>query len=539
MSPRPLPHRARLLPLALVVPFLVLASGCQDDPGPVGLSPSAFPALAVEESGSTTTGQDFEINLALDPDQASVPEGTTVTASTRATLGSAAGQNVVYVVDVSGSMRNPTFNPPQPALGDCDGDGESGTAMDAACLGLIALNESLGASPGTQVGLVAFARGAKTADMSPEAGIQTFLSPPNADVNANGIPDAEEVIRSLRTTFGGSAAAGIGLFTNNIEDGFALGTYYNSALTAMNGLQDTRPPEEGRTSFFLSDGNPGGEAFTTGPGSPLQAAVDAGTVIYTFGVGGGAANACSAGAPLRVIADQTGGSCTEVSDPSQLSAVLTGVLTRITKLELEVNGTLVSSKSGAEPFEMEIEDVDITSALVIGMNTVESTATAEDGTEISVMTTIEVVAAGDPGDPVDPVDPADPIAAEGCSPGFWSQNGIRSGSWPAGYDPADSVDSVFGSAAGYLGSTSLLGALQGYRSVRGPRSDINGASEILLRQGVAAVLNAESFGSSFPASVGGVVDAVNAALDSGDRAEILTLASTLDEWNNAGCSLPR
>ena len=128
---------------------------------------------------------------------------------------------------------------------------------------------------------------------------------------------------------------------------------------------------------------------------------------------------------------------------------------------------------------------------------------------------------------------------EGCSAGFWSQNGIRSGSWPEGYDPSDSVNSMFGSASGYLGATSLLDALEGYRSVRGERSDIDGASEILLQQAVAAVLNAESFGSSFPASVGEVVSAVNAALDGGDRAEILALSSTLDEWNNAGCSLPR
>ncbi|CAN5731085.1 hypothetical protein BH23GEM11_BH23GEM11_00580 [soil metagenome] len=144
----------------------------------------------------------------------------------------------------------------------------------------------------------------------------------------------------------------------------------------------------------------------------------------------------------------------------------------------------------------------------------------------------------DDSDPVDPVDPVDP-EFEGCSAGFWSNNGIRSGSWPAAYAPADRVDSVFSSAAGSLGSASLLQALEGYRHMRGARAGVAGASEILLRQAVAAVLNAESYGAMFPASVDDVVDSVNAALDAGDRAQILALAATLDEWNNAGCSLPR
>jgi hypothetical protein len=39
-------------------------------------------------------------------------------------------------------MENPSFNPFQPSVGDCDGDTLVGTALDSVCVGLIALNDS-------------------------------------------------------------------------------------------------------------------------------------------------------------------------------------------------------------------------------------------------------------------------------------------------------------------------------------------------------------------------------------------------------------
>ena len=186
--------------------------------------------------------------------------------------------------------------------------------------------------------------------MGPGAGAQTFTSPPDNDANSNTVPDADEVIHSLSTEFGGSGSAGIGQFTSDITAGFAFNTNYDAALTNMNAAFATQPAGDINTGFFLSDGEP--TTFTTGAGSPLQDAINAGTKILTFGIGGGAAGSCAPGEALRVIADSTGGTCTEVADPSTLSTVLPAQLTNIKTLELKVNGTVVATANGPQPVSL-------------------------------------------------------------------------------------------------------------------------------------------------------------------------------------------
>ncbi len=349
-----------------------------------GLASAANPA-----SATTTTNQDLSVQLTLDTSNDPVWLGTPVSASATANLGAGDTANVVSVVDISGSMENPSFNPFQPSVGDCDGDGLVGTALDAACVGLIALNDSLGDASNVSVGLVAFADGAKTADMDPAAGSQDFTTPPNVDTDGIGGPDANQVIHSLQTEFGGSGAlGGIGQFTSDITAGFPLATDYNAGLAAMNTAIAGQPADV-NTAFFVSDGTP--TTFSTGAGSPLQDAIDAGTVIYTFGIGGGAANACDAGHALRQIADGTGGTCTEVADPSTLNTVLPATLTNIASLEIKANGVSMGSTSGSEPVSMSLSGVDITPGLTVGINSVEATATAEDGTEVTADTTLGVI----------------------------------------------------------------------------------------------------------------------------------------------------
>jgi hypothetical protein len=350
----------------------------------VGSAGAANPA-----SATTTTNQQLTASVSLSTANNPVWLGTAVNASALATLGEGDTANVVYVADVSGSMENPGFNPFQPSVGDCDGDGLVGTALDSVCVGLIALNDSLGSAVNVNVGLVAFGTGGKTADMGPAAGAQTFTSPPDNDANSNSAPDADEVIHSLSTEFGGSASAGIGQFTSDITAGFAGATNYDAALTNMNAAFATKPAGDINTGFFLSDGDP--TTFTTGAGSPLQAAITAGTRILTFGIGGGAAGSCAAGKPLRVIADSTGGTCAEVADPSTLSTILPAQLTNIEKLELKVNGTVVATANGPQPVSLALSNVAITSNLVVGINTIEATATAEDGTVVTASTTLGVV----------------------------------------------------------------------------------------------------------------------------------------------------
>ncbi|MHC4442758.1 MAG: DUF7507 domain-containing protein [Planctomycetota bacterium] len=121
---------------------------------------------------------------------------------------------------------------------------------------------------------------------------------------------------------------------------------------------------------------------------------------------------------------------------------------------------------------------------------------------------------------------------QGCSPGYWKNH---TGSWPpTGYSPGQRVDSVFAQAAAYsgIGSATLLEALK-----FGGGPGVDGGARILLRAATAALLNASHPGVSYPLTAGGVISSVDAALASGDRDTMLTLASQLDSNNNLGCPL--
>jgi hypothetical protein len=124
-----------------------------------------------------------------------------------------------------------------------------------------------------------------------------------------------------------------------------------------------------------------------------------------------------------------------------------------------------------------------------------------------------------------------PTGLEGCTPGFWKQP-QHFDSW-VGFSPDQTLESVFDvpDALG-LDDVTLLEAL----SFQGG-STIQGAARILLRQAVAALLNAASPDVDFPLSVAQVIEQVNTALASGDRATILALAAELDRLNNLSCPL--
>lgn len=116
----------------------------------------------------------------------------------------------------------------------------------------------------------------------------------------------------------------------------------------------------------------------------------------------------------------------------------------------------------------------------------------------------------------------------GCSLGYWKNH---TADWPAGYLPGDRIDKYF-AESDYYDATSLLTAL----SFPGG-SGVEGAERLLLKQAVASLLNEAEFGTAFGpyASVAALKTAVNAALASGSRTTMLSLASTLDHWNNGVC----
>ena len=122
---------------------------------------------------------------------------------------------------------------------------------------------------------------------------------------------------------------------------------------------------------------------------------------------------------------------------------------------------------------------------------------------------------------------------QGCTPGYWKNHTDVLQE----YVPSQTVGSVYTGAAPYANET-LLVALNG-----GGGPGVNGAKTILLRAAVAALLNAaydpllypwQRTGSQFRPPLLATVDA---ALASGDRDTMLTLATWLDTDNNLGCPL--
>ena len=117
---------------------------------------------------------------------------------------------------------------------------------------------------------------------------------------------------------------------------------------------------------------------------------------------------------------------------------------------------------------------------------------------------------------------------EGLTPGYW-KNHLES--WAAtGFSPNQTLESVFDvpNSLG-LDNATLLQAL----SFTGG-SGTKGAAQTLFRAAVAALLNSAHPNIDYPRTTAQVIADVNAALASGNRATMLTLAAALDADNNLG-----
>jgi hypothetical protein len=120
---------------------------------------------------------------------------------------------------------------------------------------------------------------------------------------------------------------------------------------------------------------------------------------------------------------------------------------------------------------------------------------------------------------------------EGCTPGYWKQD-QHFDSW-TGYGQSATLESVFDVPNSLnRDNQTLIDALQG-----GGGSGVQGAATILLRASVAALLNSSSPGVDYTLTTAQVIAQVNTALASNNRETMLTLATTLDQYNNRGCDL--
>jgi hypothetical protein len=284
------------------------------------------------------TGQSLSVVISAPPDGSTIPipPGSTQVQGSCA-VGSVAGQtvNVVYVVDVSGSTDlNFLVSNNRPLVDangngvagdpgdDFNGDGEAGDTLDGEIAGVLALHASIGNPAQVNVGIVAFASDAAAADVDPTppntGGIsQVYTTPPQADRNSAGGADIEQVLHSLDSDFTTPSGGQIQLFTPVSRAVLGSSTDFVAALGAANTAL-THFPAGTNIVFFLSDGESNqGRCFQGACTSQLDAAVAAGTVIYTVGVG-----ASADPVDLQYIANATGGTYTQVTDPSDLSTAL-------------------------------------------------------------------------------------------------------------------------------------------------------------------------------------------------------------------------
>jgi hypothetical protein len=116
-----------------------------------------------------------------------------------------------------------------------------------------------------------------------------------------------------------------------------------------------------------------------------------------------------------------------------------------------------------------------------------------------------------------------PTRYRGLTPGFWKNHPEA---WPSEYSPTASLRFVFGECAP---DVTLMEAL----SLKGG-PNIDGAKRILARHAVAALLNTETFASAYPYAEEQLIEIVSEQFCGGARDSILSLAETLDYWNNMG-----
>ena len=129
-----------------------------------------------------------------------------------------------------------------------------------------------------------------------------------------------------------------------------------------------------------------------------------------------------------------------------------------------------------------------------------------------------------------PTPPPTPSAVgEGCTPGYWKNH---TSAWVV-YSPSQLVTGVFPVAAPYVGSTDTLLVALDYKGGK----NVQGAAQTLLRSAVAALLNTTNPTVDYPRTTAQVLSQVSTALLSGDRNTMLSLASTLDTYNNLRCPL--
>jgi hypothetical protein len=118
--------------------------------------------------------------------------------------------------------------------------------------------------------------------------------------------------------------------------------------------------------------------------------------------------------------------------------------------------------------------------------------------------------------PTSPPPTTPPPGQEGCTPGFWKNHPEA---FPAPYSASTTLGSVFTGLTANYASLTFAQALE----LGG------GGLDALLRQAVAALLNAQSADVEYPLTAAEVIAQTNAAIASGDYE---TTKDLFDQYNN-------
>ena len=261
-----------------------------------------------------------------------------------------ADTTLIYVIDASGSTAIYSGGDCGPDQNPTDPESVEDEIIDCEIAAAINLNNTA-ISFGTidEVAMMIFAGDVVTADATPAGGDDPIITP-DVDADSSGTTDVDDVLHSIWVAeYTGEAGSFNEFSIKDIPDlyntDFADAIY--EALGVASGASNPNI-----LVIFLSDGlaNAGDTVANA-----LTGVAD-NIVFHTFAVG--SASSCD-GDPtgrgsLQDIADLTGGTCTEVSDPSNLPDILPAVIAAtLDSLDIEVDG------GGSNPISNEDIDPDL------------------------------------------------------------------------------------------------------------------------------------------------------------------------------------
>ncbi len=281
----------------------------------VGSLLAIAPPLSVgaAESGLFSDGTELAVDIASPVDGSSAPGGAVTLAGTARVGGgeTVADTSVVVVFDRSVSVGWSSGV-------DCDGDGSVDSILVCEKAGIrdfLAAADEVGSV--AEAAVIQFGNSASLLDARPDVvGVQAFTEP-MADRDGDGIPDLFEVLIPVRA--GG-------------------GTNYERAINlACSTLAGSSQPN--KYVVFMSDGR---STAGAAPRDRLPCVGQSGVGFHTFAVGEGVSCATLGEGnrgSLQEMADITGATCTNVTDPSDLRGLLEDLVRpEITGLSLSING---------------------------------------------------------------------------------------------------------------------------------------------------------------------------------------------------------